>query len=139
MTTASHSHPAAAAPQFTLAGSFLEGLAGQDFARLGDVLAADARLHALLPGGLQEWTGAKVIAGRFAGWFGDTEDFDLVEAIVGEVGGRLYLRWRLRLRAQRLGPGWFIVEQQVYADTGEGGRITRLDLLCTGYVPEDAG
>ena len=80
-----------------------------------------------------------MIAGRFAGWFGDTEDFDLVEAIVGEVGGRLHLRWRLRLRAQRLGPGWFIVEQQVYADTGEGGRITRLDLLCTGYVPEDAG
>jgi hypothetical protein len=139
MTTASHSHPAAAAPLFTLAGSFLEGLAVQDFARLGDVLAADARLRALLPGGPREWTGAKVIAGRFAGWFGDTEDFDLVEAIVGEVGGRLHLRWRLRLRAQRLGPGWFIVEQQVYADTGEGGRITRLDLLCTGYVPEDAG
>ena len=139
MTTASHSHPATAAPQFTLAGSFLEGLAVQDFARLGDVLAADARLRALLPSGLREWTGAQVIAGRFAGWFGDTEDFDLVEAIVGEVGGRLHLRWRLRLRAQRLGPGWFIVEQQVYADTGEGGRITRLDLLCTGYVPEDAG
>jgi hypothetical protein len=138
VTTASHGHPAATTPQFTLAGSFLEGLAVQDFARLGDVLAADARLRALLPGGLREWTGAQVIAGRFAGWFGDTEDFDLVEAIVGEVGGRLHLQWRLRLRAQRLGPGWFIVEQQVYADTGEGGRITRLDLLCTGYVPADA-
>ncbi len=88
MTTASHSHPAAAAPQLTLAGSFLEGLAVQDFARLGDVLAADARLRALLPSGLREWTGAQVIAGRFVGRFGDTEDLDLVEAIVGEVGGR---------------------------------------------------
>jgi hypothetical protein len=137
MTTTSHSHPAAAAaPQFALAGSFLEGLAAQDFARFGDVLAADARLRALLPLGLREWTGARAIAGVFAQWFGDTEEFDLVEATVGEVGGRLHLQWRLRLRAGRLGPGWFIVEQQAYADTGQGGRIARMDLLCTGYRPE---
>ena len=40
--------------------------------------------------------------------------------------------------AERLGDGWFIVEQQVYADAGDDGRIARLDLLCTGYRPEDA-
>ena len=88
------------------------------------------------PQGLREWTGSGVIAGQFARWFGDTEDFDLVEATVGEVGGRLHLHWRLRLRAERLGAGWFTVEQQVYADTGESGRIVRLDLLCTGYRSE---
>jgi hypothetical protein len=55
---------------------------------------------------------------------------------VGAVGDRLHLRWRLRLRAERLGTGWFIVEQQAYADTGDDGRISRLDLLCTGYRPE---
>jgi hypothetical protein len=138
MATTSHNHTtAAAAPQFALAGSILEGLAAQDFARLGDVLAADARLRALLPPGLREWTGARAIAGVFAQWFGDTEEFDLVEATVGEVGGRLHLQWRLRLRAGRLGTGWFIVEQQAYADTGQGGRIVQLDLLCTGYRPED--
>ena len=124
-------------PQFALAGSFLEGLAAQDFARLGDALTADARLRALLPRGLGEWAGAEVIVAQFASWFGDTEDFELVEANVGEVGGRLYLRWRLRLRAERLGTGWFTVEQQAYADTGDSGRIARLDLLCTGYRPED--
>jgi hypothetical protein len=124
-------------PRFAVAGSFLEGLAGQDFARLGGALAAGARLRALLPSGLYQWAGAEAIAGRFAGWFGDTEDFELVEASVGEVGGRLYLRWRLRLRAQRLGGGWFTVEQQAYADADADGRIARLDLLCTGYRPED--
>jgi SnoaL-like domain len=124
-------------PQFALAGSFLEGLAAQDFARLGDALTADARLRALLPRGLREWAGAEVIAAQFASWFGDTEDFELVEATVGEVGGRLRLHWRLRLRAERLGTGWFTVEQQAYADTGDSGRIARLDLLCTGYRPED--
>jgi hypothetical protein len=83
-----------------------------------------------------EWTGAEVIAGQFAGWFGDTEDFDLVDAAVGEVGGRLHLRWRLRLQAERLGTGWFTVEQQAYADADDRGRIARLDLLCTGYRNE---
>jgi hypothetical protein len=137
MTTTARNHSAATAvPQFALAGSFLEGLAAQDFARLGDALTADARLRALLPGGLREWTGAETIAGAFARWFGDTEDFELLEATVGEVGGRLHMQWRLRLQAERLGAGWFTVEQQAYADTADGGRITRLDLLCTGYLPE---
>jgi hypothetical protein len=135
--TTTHDHGAASVvPQFALAGSLLEGLAAQDFAQLGGALAADARLRALLPPGLREWTGAQVIADRFASWFGDTQDFDLVEATVGEVGGRLHLHWRLRLRAERLGTGWFIVEQQAYADTDNGGRIAQLDLLCTGYRPE---
>ncbi len=136
MTTTRDPAAASVMPQSALAGSFLEGLAAQDFARLGDALAADACLRALLPSGLREWAGADAIAHRFARWFGGTEDFDLVEAAVGEVGGRLHLRWRLRLRAERLGTGWFTVEQQGYADTGEDGRITRLDLVCTGYRPE---
>ena len=122
--------------QFALADSFLDGLAAQDFTRLGGALTPDGRLRALLPGGLMEWAGAEVIAGRFAFWFGDTEDFELLQATVGEVGGRLHLHWRLRLRAERLGSGWFTVEQQAYADTDRSGRIARLDLLCTGYRPE---
>ena len=135
--TTTHGHSAASVvPQFARAGSLLEGLAAQDFAQLGGALAADARLRALLPPGLREWTGAQVIADRFKGWFGDTQDFDLVEATVGEVGGRLHLHWRLRLRAERLGTGWFTVEQQAYADTDDGGRIAQIDLLCTGYRPE---
>jgi hypothetical protein len=138
MTLTAPNHGAATAvPQFALAGLFLEALAAQDFARLGDALATDARLRALLPGGLSEWAGTEAIADRFARWFGDTEDFELVQVAVGEVGDRLHLQWRLRLRAERLGPGWFTVEQQAYADTGEGGRIARLDLLCTGYLLED--
>jgi len=123
-------------PQFALAGAFLEGLAAQDFAELGGALTAGACLRALLPSGPREWAGAEAIARVFARWFGDTGDFELIEATIGEVGGRLHLHWRLRLRAGRLGRGWFTVEQQAYADTDEGGRIARLDLLCTGYLPE---
>ena len=129
MTTTSADHAAATA------AAFLQGLADQDFAQLGGALAADAHLRALLPKGLREWNGGEEIAGQFARWFGGTEDFELVEATLGEVGGRLQLCWRLRLRAERLGADWFTVEQQAYADAGEDGRIARLDLVCTGYRP----
>ncbi len=136
MTTTRDHIAARTVPAFARAGSFLEGLAVQDFAGLGGALDAGARLRALVPSGPFERTGAEAIAGQFARWFGSTENFELVEATVGEVGGRLWLRWRVRLRAERLGAGWFTVEQQAYADAGEDGRITRLDLLCTGYCPE---
>ena len=136
MTTNPPLPSAAAVPQFALAGSFLESLAAQDFARLADTLSPDARLRALLPAAVKEWTGAAQIAAAFARWFGETDDFELVAADVGEVGGRLHLLWRLRLRAQRLGTGWFTVEQTAYADSRSDGRIARLDLLCSGYVPE---
>jgi hypothetical protein len=140
MTTTPSGHGATTAPpRPALAGAFLQGLADQDFDALVGTLAADARLRALVPKGLREWTGGEEIAGQFARWFGDTRDFELVEATLGEVGGRLQLRWRLRLRAERLGAGWFTVEQQAYADAGEDGRIDRLDLVCSGYRPEGGG
>ena len=130
MTITPHTRSTAAAD------ALLNGLAAQDFTKLRGALAADARLRALLPPGPREWTGAEVIAGQFAHWFGDTASFELVEGAAGVVGGRLLLRWRLRLRAERLGAGSFVVEQQAYADTDGAGRIGRLDLLCTGYRRE---
>src|SRR5215831_7194890 len=136
MTTTRGHSAASAVPQSGCASAFLDSLAAQDFARLGGTLAADARMRALLPAGPGEWTGADAIAHRFDRWFGGTEDFDLVEAGAGPVGDRLHLHWQVRLRAERLGAGWFIVEQQAYADTGEDGRLARLDLLCTGYRSE---
>ncbi len=136
MTTTRNRSTASVVPRYAPSEAFLAGLAAQDFALLGYALTADACLRALLPSGLREWAGAGAITHRFERWFGDTEDFDVVEAAVGEVGGRLHLHWRLRLRAERLGAGWFTVEQHAFADTGSGGRIARLDLLCTGYRPE---
>jgi hypothetical protein len=118
------------------AGSFLDGLVTQDFARLREALAPHVHLRALLPGGLKEWTGAAAVADRFARWFGDTVQFEPVESSVGEVGHRNHLRWRFRLQADRLGPGSFVVEQLAYADVDQRGQIARLDLLCTGYLPE---
>src|SRR3954468_7505816 len=117
--TASTALPARSdVPLFSVAGAFLEGLATQDFPRLAATLADDATLTALVPVGLKEGHGPEEISARFRFWFGEGSDFELLDAGVGSVGPRLPLRWRVRVRADRLGPGWFVVEQQVYADTG---------------------
>ena len=107
--------------------------------RTGDLLAAlapDALLRALLPGGLREWAGAEAVADRFDRWFGDA-DIEVLERDARPVGRRVRVHWTLRIRAERLGAGWRLVEQVAYVDAGADGRIAALDLLCTGYLPEE--
>ena len=123
-------------PRFSVAGAFLEGLATRDFERLGSALCDEVHLRALLPPGLFEWDGPDDVKAAFVRWFGDAQQFELVDAVVGEVGSRLHLRWRVRLQAERLGERWFVVEQQAYADTDASDRIQHLSLLCSGYCPE---
>ena len=139
MTTATAPPPSTArsdVPRVSVAAAFLEGLSAQDFARIAATLDDDAHLTALVPSGVKQWHGTEEIGATLRRWFGDVDDFDLVDAAVGEVGQRLYLRWRVRVRAARLGVGWFVVEQQVYADTGSDGRIEQLFLLCSGFCRE---
>ncbi|HEY4455709.1 MAG TPA: hypothetical protein VGN81_15460 [Pseudonocardiaceae bacterium] len=123
-------------PRLSAAGTFIEALAGQDFARMASTVDADTQLTALLPPGLREFTGPDAIAAAFTGWFGDVDEFELVEADIGKIGPRLHLRWRIRVRAAWLGAGSFVVEQQVYADEGADGRLSRLALVCSGYCPD---
>ncbi|MGW5742936.1 nuclear transport factor 2 family protein [Amycolatopsis sp. NPDC003861] len=120
----------------TAPGTFLDGLAAQDFTRLAAAFAGDAQLSALVPRGLREAHGADGIRATFTRWFGDTLAFELLSSGASEIGPRLHLHWRARLRAARLGDGWFVVEQQAFADTGADGRITRMSLLCSGYCPD---
>jgi hypothetical protein len=139
MTTATASLPTGAStgvPLFSVAGAFLEGLAAQDFPRIAATLDEDAHLTALVPSGFKQWDGPEQIGATFRRWFGDVDEFELVDASVGEVGQRLHLRWRARVQAPRFGAGWFVVEQQVYADTGADGRIAQLFLLCSGFCRE---
>jgi hypothetical protein len=115
---------------------FLDGLAVQDFEQLAANLSDDARLRALLPGDTKEWEGRDRVAGRFAGWFGNTQDYELLDAVVDDVGPRLHMSWRARVRAERLGEGWFRVEQQAYAETDDQNRIAHLWLVCSGFLAE---
>src|SRR5690348_15113132 len=51
-----------------------------DFRRLAESLTPDVRMRALIPPGLVEISGAEAAAAKFASWFGDAEELELVHA-----------------------------------------------------------
>ena len=122
--------------RWSVGGVFLEALANRDFEQMATTLAPTVRFRAMLPPGPMDWEGPETVSGVIGSWFGDAEDFELIDATVGEVGGRLHLSWRLRLRPAPfgIGDGWHVIEQQAYADAGD--TISAVDLLCSGFHPE---
>jgi hypothetical protein len=121
-----------------VARRFLDALAVQDFEKLASAFCDDVYLRALLPAEPKEWQGSDRVTRTFARWFGDTQDYELVVAGVEQLASRLRMWWRARLRAERLGEGWFVVEQQAYVDTDDADRIRHVSLVCTGYLDETA-
>lgn len=122
--------------RWSVGGVFIEALADRDFVRMAATLGSAVRFRALLPPGPMGWEGPEAVAGAFRSWFGEASDFELVDATVGEVAGRLHLSWRLRVRPAPFGMGedWHVIEQQAYADATE--TIEALDLLCSGFRPD---
>jgi hypothetical protein len=126
------------AARWSVGGLFLEALAQRDYAKMSECFEPEATMRALLPGGPAEFRGAAQIAQNFQSWFGNAEDFEVLDGTVGEVGDRLHLAWRLRLRPTPWGDDhWHVIEQQAYARAAE--RVDTLDLLCSGFMPDDHG
>ena len=119
-----------------VAGRLIDALAARDFDAIVATLAPEVRFRALLPGRVLELQGRDQARGAFVRWFGNADRWELTEAVVGEVGGRIHLRWRVRLTDEHVGKGMFVVEQQAYADLGADGRLRDVALLCTGYRAE---
>jgi hypothetical protein len=121
-------------PRLSVGGLFIEALARRDFAALADCLDASVRLRALLPRGPIEVVGRDKVAGWFRSLFDGPDSLELADGTVGEVGPRLYLRWRVSLTAAGTSGPHHLVEQHVFAVSGE--RISALDLLCSGFVTQ---
>jgi hypothetical protein len=111
-------------------------LTERDFGRLAGTLAPDVRMRALIPPGPLELSGAEPAAARFALWFGEADGLELVHSGSDEVGDRLHVFYRLRMK--RPGDPWKVIEQHLFCALDEG-RITALDLVCSGFRPDMAG
>jgi hypothetical protein len=121
--------------KWSVGGLLLEALAERNFAHMSECFDPAATMRALLPNGPAEFPGAAQITENFQSWFGNAEEFEVLDGTVGEVGDRLHLAWRLRLRpTPRGGDEWHIIEQQAYLRAGE--RIDAIDLLCSGFMPD---
>ena len=110
--------------------TLVAALAERDFDRLAGALAPGVRMRALIPPGLVDVSGLEAAAAKFASWFGKTEELELVRSASDEVGDRLHVCYRLRLKEP--GDPWKVVEQHLFCAL-DGGRITALDLVCSGF------
>jgi hypothetical protein len=124
MKRSSIPHPASG-----LAGALVVG----DFERLTEMLAGDVRMRALIPPGPVELCGARAVGAKFASWFGGSKNLELVRTGSDDVGDRLHVFYRLRVSGSDHPSS--VVEQHLFCTLDEG-RITALDLVCSGFRPE---
>lgn len=124
-----------ATTRWSVGGLLLEALAARDFDRMAACFEPAATMRALLPSRIAECEGAAQIVENLRIWFGGAEEFEVLDGTVGEVGGRMHVAWRLRLRPTPSGDDrWHVIEQQAYLRTSE--RIDAIDLLCSGFQPD---
>jgi hypothetical protein len=120
----------------SVADIFLGHLAGGEFDQLATIFEPDVSLSALLPDGLHEWHGPERVIAAFVGWFGRVDEYELLNNSAGNIGPRLQLQWRARVRGGVFGEASFVVEQHLYADAGPTGRIQTMSMLCSGFARE---
>jgi TusA-related sulfurtransferase len=84
----------------------------------------------LVPSGLMTESDADAAIGRFTGWFGDADAFEVEASSSGVVEGRQAIIYRFRLHDA---DGWQVIEQHLMLDVGADGQIAGIDLLCSGF------
>lgn len=113
----------------------LDALETRDFARLEAAFLPAAQARFLLPPGYEEYASASAIRQRIEEWFGDGIDYEMLACSDDPVGPRRRLMWSLRLRWAPDEEPRQVVNQVAFVDVGANG-IERIDLLCSGFVPD---
>lgn len=112
----------------------LDAVCARDFDAAADCLSVDVQLRAVLPPRFLEAAGPDDVVGWFRTWFADATTFAVIDRSVGVVAGRDRITWRFEV-APHPGTGDLashVIEQTMFCDV-RGGRIGRLDLLCSGF------
>jgi TusA-related sulfurtransferase len=112
--------------------ALVKALADRDFERLRAGIADDVRFRLLLPKGPQAHSGVAETVESFVRWYGDVDELHLESSSVEVLAGRLMLMYRFRLHDE---DGWQVIEQHVVADVAPDGRLEKIDLLCSGFLP----
>lgn len=121
-------------PMNATGDAFVRALAAKDAAALRAVLDPAVDFRAMTPGRVWEAGSADEVVDQvlLGTWFAAHDRIDRVVAVEhGQVGDRSRVGYRLDLSTP---DGSFVVEQQAYYDV-DGGRITWLRVLCSGFRP----
>jgi hypothetical protein len=114
-----------------IGGRLLDALSHRDFDAMRQLFADDIQFRALVPRGPFELTTAESTAEEFRSWFGGADDFEVLDASLGQVGPKLYARWQVRLTPPGRPNESRIAEQHLFISGTE--QVETLDLLCSGF------
>ena len=113
---------------------FVDALARYDFDELEACLAPDVWFRALLPRSVHESNSARQAADAYRSWYGSASRFALLAAEQHTMAGREFLSYRFKLLPPWTPEQWHVIEQAGFCRVKEG-RISRLDVVCTGFHP----
>lgn len=124
------------APMWSVGGRFVDALCARDFDAMAACLDASVRFRGLIPPGPFEVVGPDAVMTLFRRWFGGPDVFEMLDATVGEVGPKLYLRWRVTMTPASPAAPTRLAEQHLFVTIDR--RIVALDLLCSGFSDRPA-
>jgi hypothetical protein len=130
--------PRAAVPDLaarpTVARPFLDAVLARDERAMLDLLAPDVWFRAMLVRETVEHHDAVAAVAMFRGWFAHAAELRVLRRSTYPVTTRDHLSYRVLLRPAWAPDVWHVIEQSGYLRV-QDGRVRRLDLVCTGFVP----
>jgi len=118
----------------TTVKGFLAALGRYDFDGLESYLADDVWFRALLPKSMYESKTSRQAADAYRRWYAGAHRFRALDLEYRTIEGREYLRYRFEVLPEWAPDQWHVVEQAGFCRVKEG-RISRLDVVCTGFHP----
>lgn len=115
-----------------IAEEYARAYAEGDYERVRELVAHDVLEREINPGGYVEFRGPAELIGEareFTGKYGDPEVLELTVEPAGPLV-RVINRWRLRRDGEPVLCDFYELL------TVEGDRVTRIDLVCSGTIPE---
>ena len=110
---------------------FVQALSGRNWNNLESLFQPSIEFRALIPPGLREASSGVEASGHFREWFGRADAFELVDFVIEPLLDKIHIAYRLRLHEDR----WYRCEQQTFCVVA-GDQIEKMDLLCSGFRPE---
>lgn len=125
-----------AAPSEAVAKSFLDALGRRDFGKVSSLFAPNVWFRALLPRKRYEHSTRDDAVAALQSWYGGAVTWRVLETDHHTLAGREFVRYRFQLLPEWAPEQWHVIEQVGFLRAKEGS-ITRLDLVCTGFFPQE--
>lgn len=100
---------------------------------LQQMLAPNASIRWITPGGTGEKADMEAVVDRFRSWFAWLRKIEIVSTNCEDAGGRYLFSYRFRV--QQPDGGWYTVRQMGVLDADDDG-ISAIDIVCTGLLAE---